>query len=451
MRSCDSKPSLPPTARMTSSSYTALSALGAPITLEEYTRLCNGPLADVLTFLSEHLIGRHAAASARTTLFLAQEAQAKSQLQQPATMRSRADKAVARLGAAKTSSAVHSTQLAELQEKTRAASARLAALQHQLNAKRRTLLLLKVLDAKHALRAQRIEALTRKINELKHTPPQDITVPTPPSQKIDPDLNLSRISHTRDRLADLHRLTLVPSTDPSERLRRAIVRILSTDPNQTQRVVEHCLLVSQSRSRAREKEDDERQPDAHSLDVKSQSNKAKALELKSLIERCEALRLVSFRPHGTRPPFPTPLLTADSRTAKGHVELLRALILDAQLKSREPDEKAGSFASRVRHACGMPESTTTRAVLEDVEREHTGASVSSIPVRLHCVRLRPRPLSSSVDPTTAHAHAVELLTRKAAKAGAGQARAHEVEEVIGEWAKVVAMGEFNQGRIRSEA
>jgi hypothetical protein len=55
---------------MASVSYTALSALGAPLTLEEYTRLFNGPLADILTFLSEHLVGRQAAASARTTLFL---------------------------------------------------------------------------------------------------------------------------------------------------------------------------------------------------------------------------------------------------------------------------------------------------------------------------------------------------------------------------------------------
>lgn len=55
---------------MDSSSYDGLSALGAPLTLQEYTRLANGPLGDALTFLSEHLVGRHAAASARTTIFL---------------------------------------------------------------------------------------------------------------------------------------------------------------------------------------------------------------------------------------------------------------------------------------------------------------------------------------------------------------------------------------------
>lgn len=52
------------------SSYAALAALGAPVTQEEYTRLSKGSLADILTFLSEHLVGRHAAATARHTLFL---------------------------------------------------------------------------------------------------------------------------------------------------------------------------------------------------------------------------------------------------------------------------------------------------------------------------------------------------------------------------------------------
>jgi hypothetical protein len=115
----------------------------------------------------------------------AHEAQAKSQLKQPATTRSRADKAVARLAAANTSSAVHTNQLAELREKMQAsgalsfisilcgladlfiAAARLAALQRTLAAKRRLLLLLNVLETKHTLRTQRIKALTQKIDQLR--------------------------------------------------------------------------------------------------------------------------------------------------------------------------------------------------------------------------------------------------------------------------------------------
>ncbi|KAF8201162.1 hypothetical protein K438DRAFT_1965684 [Mycena galopus ATCC 62051] len=443
---------------MASSSYAALSALGAPLTLDEYTRLFNGPLADVLTFLSEHLVGRHAAASARTTLFLAQESQTKSQLKQPATTRSRADKATARLAAAKTSSVVYATQLEELQEKTQASTARLATLQRQLDTKRRILLLLKVLEAKHTLKTQRIETLRRKIDELKHTPPQPLPVPNPlPQTHV--DLTLPRISYTRDRLADLHRLTLpAPArnpTDPSMRLRHTVARILSTDPSHpdTKRVVDRCLAFTR---RIPEHKNTKRKPTARSLDTKSQSNKEKAGELQSLVERCTALRIVceenlaEISTHtATSLPELRGSLTAKSQAAKGHVELLRALVL-AIAPHKPESSKAESFASRVKHACGMPESASTRAVLEEVERVvrkvhrrqhllHTGANAlvappaSSIDIAAHLTTTK-----------TAHARGVELLSRKAAKVDAGQARASEVEGVIGDWRGVVGVGVKNK-------
>ncbi|KAJ7217400.1 hypothetical protein B0H12DRAFT_1153789 [Mycena haematopus] len=440
---------------MASTSYAALSALGAPLTLEEYTRLFNGPLADVLTFLSEHLVGRHAAASARTTLFLAQEAQAKSQLKQPATTRSHADKTAARLAAAKTSSVVYATQL-ELQEKTRAASARLAAQQRQLGAKCRILLLLKVLEAKHALTTQRIESLTRKINE--HTPPQALAVPTP-HLKTKAYLTPPRISHTRDRLADLHRLMLPapvlhPPADPRERLRSAIARILSTDPGHpdTKRAVESCLAFARRHAGSILNQQDEGTPDALLLYTKSQYNKEKVLKLQSLVERCAALRLaceqnlaeISNDATTSLPELRLSLQT-ESKAAKGHVDLLCALVLATQVSKPTKAEKSESFASRVKFACGMLDSVTTRAVLEEVGRIvrkthrrqsllHAGASALAAPP----------PASVDLDAhlrTTeaAHARGIELLTRKAAKAEAGQARADEVEKVIGDWRRVMGV------------
>ncbi|KAJ7319075.1 hypothetical protein DFH08DRAFT_891447 [Mycena albidolilacea] len=442
---------------MASVSYTALSALGAPLTLEEYTRLFNGPLADILTFLSEHLVGRQAAASARTTLFLAQEAQAKSQLKQPATTRSRADKALARLAAARTSSVVYTTQSAELQEKTQTASARLAALQRQLDAKHRLLLLLKVLEAKHALRTQRIEALTRKIDELKHTPLQVLPVLTV-SPSICAPPTVPRTSHTRDRLADLHRLMLrtpAPNfnTNPTQQLQRTVARILSTDPNHpyTKDVVERCLAFAQSHAGSTHDNANGQRPDTRSLDTKSQSNKEKALKLQSLVERCEALRLAcednlaEISDHTISLPSLSLSLKRTSQAAKGHVDLLRVLVLATAPEPINPEDKSESFASRVKHACGMSESVTTKAVLEEVGRVvrkahrrqrllHAGTSALLAP---------PSPsvdLAIHLNTTeTAHIRAVELLTRKAAKAGAGQARAVEVEGVISEWGKLVGV------------
>ncbi|KAJ6466880.1 hypothetical protein C8R45DRAFT_1020396 [Mycena sanguinolenta] len=445
---------------MASSSYAALSALGAPINLEEYTRLANGPLADVLMFLSEHLVGRQAAASARTTLFLAQEAQAKSQLRQPATTRSNADKAVARLAGAKTSSVVYATQLAELQEKTRAASARLATLQHQLDSKRRILLLLKVLEAKHTLNMQRIESLTRKINELRHTPPQALVVPTP-LLRSDVDLTLPRISHTRDRLADLHRLMLPsparnPSPDPHERLRRAVARILSKDPSHpdTKRVVESCLAFAQRHANsASHRKKDEETPDARLLDTKNQSNKERVLKLQSLVDRCAAFRLVCEQnlaeiSNHTTVSLPELRLSlqAKSQAAKGHVDFLKALILATRAKPESAKaKKSESFASRVKLVCGMPESATTRAVLEEVGRVVRKAHCQQLLVHTGANTLVAPP-PASVDlaahlrtTKAARARGVELLTRKAAKAEAGQARADEVEKVIADWRKVVGV------------
>ncbi|KAF7377641.1 hypothetical protein MSAN_00186900 [Mycena sanguinolenta] len=448
---------------MASSSYATLSALGAPVTLEEYTRLFNGPLADVLTFLSEHLVGRQAAASTRTTLFLAQEAQAKSQLKQPATTRSDAEKAVARLAAAKTSSVVYATQLTELQEKTQATSERLATLQRQLDAKRKTLLLLKVLEAKHTLNMQRIEGLTTKINKLRHTPLQALAVPTPLLQ-TNPGLALPRISHTRDCLADLHRLMLPlparnPPLDPRERLRRAVARILNTDFSHpdTKRVAESCLAFAQRYAEAiRHRQKEKGTPDARLLDTKSQSNQERVVKLQSLVDRCAALRLlcdqnlaeISDNATASLPELRLSLQKT-SQAAQGHVDFLRALVLATQAKAKPTKaEESESFASLVKSICRMSESATTRAVLEEVERVHTADNTSSIRARMRLLHPPPASVDLAAHLKTtkaAHARGVELLARKAAKAEAGQARADEVERVIADWRKV--MGVKSESRI----
>ncbi|KAJ6551407.1 hypothetical protein B0H19DRAFT_1264052 [Mycena capillaripes] len=461
------------------SSYTTLAALGAPLTPEEYTRLANGPLAEILTFLSEHLVGRHAAATARHTLFLAQEAQAKSHLKQPATTRSRADKAVARLGSAKTSSTVHTTQLAELQEKTRTTSARLAALQRQLTAKRRLLLLLDVLEKKHTLRTQRIEALTRSIAQLKNTPPRLLPVPTPPAAAPASASSASsaltpRISHTRDRLADLRRLASADLTAQvaPDRLRQVVSRILVSTLDDSERserdaarVVEACLAFARRHSHSKSKS----KSDSHSsskldLDAKSRENKHKAERLQALVRRCAALASgceghlagISTQTQ-THTPSLRRLLQAEAHEAKGGVARLSASVVESasasspsgggEKQEREKhgkqkqdgkEEREDSFAVRVANACRMPEAATTRVLLEEVGRVVRRAHRRQ---RL----LDAGALAVDADATTdtravpapvpTHAHALDLLTRKAAKAELGRARAEEVEGVVDVWGR----------------
>ncbi|KAJ7678164.1 hypothetical protein DFH06DRAFT_1291448 [Mycena polygramma] len=442
-----------------SSPYASLSALGAPLTLDEYTRLAIGPLADVLVFLSEHLVGRHAAATARTTLFQAQEAQAKSQLKQPATTRSRADKAVARLNSAKTSSSVHTKQLAEVQQKVDASAGPLTGLQRQLTTKRRLLLLLQVLDAKHTLQTQRIEALTQAINKLKHTPPQLLAVSCPALPTLPLQIT-PRVSHTRDRLADLHRLLSTPN--PHQRLKRAVSHVLQMDPDNNKadaklaRVVEKCLASVQTHANAPAHPASSRKP---SLDAKNQSNTSKTTSLQSLVTHAAALRLlceghlasISARTIGT--PALRDGLQTDAHEVKGQVGRLAAGVLaSAKSKSKQGGENKRetdteeSFARRVARTCKMPESATTPALLDEVRRvvraahrrrRLLDASLALAPVDVAVTP--PRPVVND-RAAPAHAHAFDLLTRKGAKAALGRARADEVEGIIEGWRGVVGGG-----------
>ncbi|KAK7052262.1 hypothetical protein R3P38DRAFT_3255463 [Favolaschia claudopus] len=445
---------------MAESSYAALSALGVPLTLEEYKTIFNGPLAELLTFLSQHLVGRQAAANVRTTLLLAQEAQAKSRLKQPATTRSRADKAVARLSAAKTSFEVFSKELEEIQKKTQTATTRLTTLQRELDTKRKTLLLLNVLKAKHQISVLRIEALTRDTKALKPpTPPQPLpTLPFPNSNTF---ITVPRTSHTRDKLADLHRLFLPPKPihEPQERLKRAIARLLDTDVNHpdTKRVLEHCLEYL--RNHSADTGDAGKRLDPRTLDAKAQSNRDKALKLQSLIDRYTALRLVcvddlaklSHKSTTALPALRQSLIEA-AQAAKGHIDVLRKCI--AVAAPDKPQEKFGStsFASRIKEACGMHESATTATVLEHIERAirqshcredllraSTTALVIPPPPSLDIATLLATKAAHLRTTQAAHEREVDLLTRKAAKADAGLARAADVDAVIANWRKVVGV------------
>ncbi|KAJ7705422.1 hypothetical protein B0H17DRAFT_1326225 [Mycena rosella] len=456
------------------SSYSSLSSLGAPITLEDYTRIYKGPLADALQFLAEHVVGRQAAANARASLFLAQEERAKSNLKQPDTTRSSGDKAVARLSSAKKSSTLYTSQLGDAEAKAHATRAQADGLQKKLDEKRRLLLLLQVLEAKQSLRTKRIEEMTRMIEDLRREncqcwpvsemgnrrPPMPSLVSThfqitpfqnPPEMKPTEALS-SRVSNTRDAVAGLHNYTIrlsrfLKSPAPGEgtfRLQRAIARRLGPGHPETAQALDQCILY------ARTLADQKLQPNLQTqsanireLEAKTHSNQEKAQKLQKLADLSTALRLLcehhvssiaDFTENASHPLRRS--LQEESRLSKDHVDISRAAIASDN-RLAKLSENPLSFLTLVTQACRMQGSVGARAILAEVERiirhAHRRASL------LDAGRL-PRP--AGVDPSlideyrsttdAAHDRATKLLTRKAEKAVMGRSLASDVEALLRE-------------------
>ncbi|KAJ7489367.1 hypothetical protein FB451DRAFT_1224690 [Mycena latifolia] len=435
------------------SAYYSLSSLGAPVTLEEFTRLYNGPLADALQFLSEHVVGRQEAAAARTTLFLAQQERSKSNLKQPGTTRSSGDKAVARLSGAKKSSAVYTGQLMDLEAKCHAAQAQVDNLQKQLDHKRKLLLLLQVLEAKQNLRTKRIEEMTRLVVGLRGTVHQSqkqiVSFANPPDVQVT-KAQYCRVSNTRDAMADLHsyaiRLSQLVASPASGngtlRLQRSIARSLGPDHPDAARAFDRC--VSHARRLGDQSLQLVRQSGASNirdLEAKKRANQEKEVKLQKLADLSIALRLLCDRHLTSIVEFtgtsPHPLrrsLQEESRLSKGHVDIARSLIVSDRLV--EPRENS-SFLAQVAQVCHLHGNVRVRTLLDEIERviRHTHRRFNLVdPGRL------PRP--GAVDKAliddyrsnaeTAHDRATKLLTRKAEKAVMGQSLACEVEALLRE-------------------
>ncbi|KAJ6598466.1 hypothetical protein DFH09DRAFT_58376 [Mycena vulgaris] len=421
-----------------SSSYTALSSLGAPVTVEEFTRLYNGPLADALHFLSEHVIGRQKAASARIILLRSQEERAKSNLKQPDTTRSTGDKAVARLSSAKQTSEVYTIADAD-------------NLQKKLDHKRRLLLLLQVLEAKQNLRTKRIEEMTGTINDLRTSVGQSrkeiVSFANPPEM---PSLAWSRISNSRDSMADLHnygiRLSrlLEPPASGNEtlRLQRVVARSLGPNHPDTARALEQCISYARTLvDHKLQSKIQRRSADIRQLEVKLHSNKEKELKVQKLVDLSTALRTLCDQHAASIVDFTEILshslrrsLKEESRLSKGHVDISRSLMVAD--RPAEPRETP-SFLGLVTQVFRMHGNVKVRNILDEFERvikqSHRRFNLVD-PDRL------PRPVVADTalideyrsNTQTAHDRATKLLTRKAEKAVMGRSLASDVEALLRE-------------------
>ncbi|KAJ7182710.1 hypothetical protein C8R43DRAFT_967802 [Mycena crocata] len=431
------------------SSYSALSSLGAPVTAEEFTRLCNGPLADALQFLSEHIVGRQNAATARQTLFLWHEERAKSHLKQPHTTRSGVEKAVARLSSAKKSSALHSTQLVDLQAKAHTAQAQKDDLQKQLNEKRRLLLLLQVLQAKQTLRTKRIEQMTKEIAALKQVALdstqscQHISFQTPPEM---PPMPKARVSNIKDCMAELHsyniRLSqLIATPTPKDAFLR-LQRVVGSLGGESQEL-NRCISVARARANHKlQLKLGNRSATIRELDTKQHSNRKKELALQQLADLSAALRLLCEHHVQSIMDFTQTIaytlrrsLREESRLSKGHVDILRSSLVSDRLV--EPPGESESFLSLIARVIRVHGNTSVHADLVEVERvirqshrRHGLVQAGRLPQR---VRVDTAPIDKYRSSTqAAHDRATKLLTRKAEKAVMGRSLASDVEVLLRE-------------------
>ncbi|KAJ7100659.1 hypothetical protein B0H15DRAFT_457446 [Mycena belliarum] len=434
--------------------YSSLSSLGAPVTLEELTRLYNGPLADALQFLSQHVVGRHAASSTRASIAIAQEERSKSHLKQPDTARSSGEKAVARLSSAKQASAVYSKQLADSEAKTHATRAQADNLQHKLDHKRKMLLLLRTLETKQSLRIKRLEEMTKLVDELRGTASQHhaqfIGMPTSPNAEA--QIRRVSISNTRDSMTDLHsyiiRLSRLVESSSSgnsnamQQLKEIIAQSSGPDSplNATLTIercfshahglaVQHLALPSRSSSIC-------------DLKVKRLTNLEKEVSLQRSADLSTALRrlcdchiqsIVEFAEMVSHPL--RRLLHEESRRSKGYVDIARlSIVADALI---EPSDKL-SFLAQVIRVCRMHGNVGVRTILDEVEHviRHSYRRVSlwdtsdRLPEPGDVDTVLIGTCRSSMQAT--HDRATKLLTRKAEKAVIGRSLAREVEELLRE-------------------
>ncbi|KAJ7621246.1 hypothetical protein FB45DRAFT_1062262 [Roridomyces roridus] len=413
------------------STYSALSSLGAPVTLNEFTQIYKGPLADILDFFGEHLVGRRGAATARSQIL---SLQSTSNLKQP---RTDADRAVARLGSASKACEVYGGELDERLTKSEATQAKLDSLGRELARKKRVLLLLGVIEAKERVRIGRVEELGRRIAGEQSTVRRVALEPKGVKQLV---LPAPRVSNVKDCLATLHSLSIrkTPPEDEATRRLRAVVTRRFDDAD-VERIMNQCVSFARGKS----------SPRRDSLEARMKLSEEKARELQTLVDLWTMLQRLCESYVASRKEFVQSIspalgqsLRENTCSAKGYMDVLRAAIVTPGTETTEE-----SFPILIARLCRMHGSVPVRAILNEVEhvikRSHRRYSLTAIGQRL------PQPVAVSKNPiggdrSSAHERSTAVLSRKADKAVKGRLLADEVEAVLRDSRRVVGIGERNK-------
>ncbi|KAK0235184.1 hypothetical protein EDD85DRAFT_68929 [Armillaria nabsnona] len=185
--------------------YQPLLALGLPptVTLQQFTRLYRGPLADILVFLSKSVLGKMDVVKARGHIH-GMKTDGKAKPHRIKAFISE-DRSRFRLTGTKKSYVLYQKELDELLVAAEETQHKIGYLRNQLHNSRNTAFLLTVLEEKESTRRNRIEEMTALLRRLKEALDQrqssQLSVSLPP--EIDRmQISRRRKTHSRDALTN---------------------------------------------------------------------------------------------------------------------------------------------------------------------------------------------------------------------------------------------------------
>ncbi|KAJ7267431.1 hypothetical protein C8J57DRAFT_1510527 [Mycena rebaudengoi] len=377
------------------------------------------------------------------------KARLKSNLKQPDTTRSAADKGLARLSSARKSWEIHTTQLDEQQAKLYAAQKQAEDLRGTLAHKRKILFLLETVESKQHLRTKRIVELMKMID---HSRQGRITTCQSSQQvkfKALPSFETKtlRISNTRDSIANLHSRLVKSSTvevDGALRLRKSIAHSLGRDFNHpdTTQALHQCISLARTRAN-----DIRKYPLIGELDARVESNRLKEEKLQSLLDLSLSLLLLpehrresiwNFTETSTHALRSS--LQEEAQQSKGHVDILRLLITGEKLVLPPSD----SFTAQVARICQMHGNVRVRNIVDEIER-----AIKHSHRRRNLVDMNGLPSPALIDQAlidnyrrnmqAARDRVTKVLPRKAEKAVVGGRLANDVEALLRESRLVIGL------------
>ncbi|KAI8996299.1 hypothetical protein BD414DRAFT_454863 [Trametes punicea] len=445
--------------------YAALKAAGAPVsTCEDFERLYQGRMADILDFVSTHVQGRKAVNSARSAIQTHRERGRSSATTHDDIdpLHTRVQRASARVN----STAVTLDRLEEVRKEQSRVMTDLeddaAVLQNELEGKRLTVLLLSVLERKESIRKARFKEILRLLDELREKSKrtstlqesQNCTLKSPESNAKFPHAEYTRdalaaLQAHSVRLAHLSSLardgTLASKTKAAEaRLLNTIAHTLDLNADDPEVILAHekCLVAAKSRARhnIEYRSPLPTSPAIDDLYEVSERIAQKEAELQDLADQASALTLACAQALQASATFTQKTapelieaLKKEASSAQGYVDALRLSVVN---RTSAPSSEA------ILKDRNLSQGRTFSQTLADIESMFTKTQETESFLKEVEKLVSPNPAVAESHRATADSYAQaeaevsdkvrKLLERKAAKADAGRILIEDIERLIAE-------------------
>ncbi|KAI1796042.1 hypothetical protein LXA43DRAFT_988074 [Ganoderma leucocontextum] len=442
----------------------SLRDMGAPeISEEDFARLYKGRMLEVLDIVSCNVVGRNRVASARTAIQQFRELSNARRLHvehDTDPMSTSARRADSHLKNARASLTAIQTSREEQVQSLSSLEREEMELQKILEDKRRTALLLSVLEHKEKIRNNRfvdiamlLEELRRKTNRTKTRSLNDS-----PPRELRTQTKAQRAEHTRDTLSALQSYALRVSrlsqrtqetSSPSrvkkaeERLLQAVTASLSSTTEDEKVVSTFQTLCAAGKSQARPSvvyrsalpPETEKAEDLQELTLRVHE---KEDELQGLFDHSAALTVTCAQSLQTITNFANETspalrdgLREESNSAQGHVDLLRLSVINRRETPTVPNT-----------IDGLSRGQSFDAVLETIQRQATESQDTEQFLREIETLIAPGPASRGGYESLIEHYVKEeselservkkLLERKAEKSEVGQLLIQDIERLVAE-------------------